>query len=189
MPAPTTRRSALKPERKPAPHRRSKRSALHYFTLNNGAIKDLHRQPLSRRTAATLSDLARRGGGSFAGILSAFSCRVEPALEVGLRAFWFLRNDTPILFGVACWDPGAADEAFGMAARVYYDLLLQSCCEAADPTMAQPDHAPAMPTRLPWLVRVMLPAIGELQARESIVLDELERCLAWTLLQEAPVTR
>jgi hypothetical protein len=47
-----------------------RRSVLHRYTLNSGAVSELHRQPLSRRTSDTLWELIERGGGPFAGILS-----------------------------------------------------------------------------------------------------------------------
>jgi hypothetical protein len=106
-----------------------------------------------------------------------------------MRTFWFLRNDEPVLLCVACWIPRSAADAFGIAERAYYDLLLQCCCAAPDLSGALPEHAPAMPTNLPWLVRVILPGVKYLKPRESIVLDELERCLAWTLLKRSVASR
>jgi hypothetical protein len=168
-----------------------RRSALHQYTLNTGQFKELHRQPLSRRTSNTLWDLVQRGGGPFAGILSSFACRVEPGIEAGERTFWILRNEEPVLLCVACWDAAYTGEAFGIAERAYYDLLLHECLRVLPP-QPQPgfaDHAPGMPDRLPWLATVQFPALRGLGARESIVLDELERCLAWTLLTRLPILR
>jgi hypothetical protein len=168
-----------------------RRSALHQYTLNTGLFKELHRRPLSRRTSNTLWDLVQRGGGPFAGILSAFACRVEPGIESGGRTFWILRNEEPVLLCVACWDAAHGDEVFGIAERAYYDLLLQECSRvsAPQPQLLFADHAPGIPDRLPWLARVQFPGLRQLGPRESIVLDELERCLAWTLLTRLPLLR
>ncbi len=175
-----------------APGKRAlRRSALHQYTLNSGVCKELHRQPLSRRTSNTLWDLVQRGGGPFAGILSAYACRVEPGIEPGGRAFWILRNEDPVLLCVVCWDAAYGDEVFGIAERAYYDLLLQDCLRASTPRPRSlfADHAPGIPDRLPWLARVQFPGLRQLGPRESIVLDELERCLAWTLLTRLPLLR
>jgi hypothetical protein len=171
--------------------RRLRRSVLHQYTLNTGGYKDLHRRPLSRRTSDTLWDLVQRGGGSFAGILSAFACRVEPGIEPGGRAFWILRNEEPVLLCVAGWELVHNQEVFGIAERAYYDLLLQDCSRDSTP-QADPDftgHAPEVPELEPWLARVQFPGFRQLGPGESIVLDELERCLAWTLLTRLPILR
>jgi hypothetical protein len=46
-----------------------------------------------------------------------------------------------------------------------------------------------MPPRLPWLVRVLLRGSCSLPSGEYTVLDELERCLTWTLLNRPPGIR
>jgi hypothetical protein len=164
-------------------------SALHHYIVNDGAAKELRRRPLSRRTSNTLWDLVQRGGGSFAGILSAFGCRVEPGLETGGRTFWILRNEEPVLLSVVCWDACFARDAFGVAERAYYDLLLQECCISPMPLLTSEVHAPAHPAVVPWLARVHFPGFHQLDPRETVVLDELERCMAWTLMTRSQVAR
>jgi hypothetical protein len=166
-----------------------RRSVLHRYTLNSGAVSELHRQPLSRRTSNTLWELIERGGGPFAGILSAFACRVEPGIEAGGRTFWILRKEDPMFLGVVCWDASCGGEQFGIAERTYFDLFLQECFQPPTPQPRSPGHAPAPPTRVPWLARVLFPVFHQLDPRETLVLDELERCLAWTLLTRSVVPR
>jgi hypothetical protein len=189
MPAPISNLDLVHPQRSHRERRVSGGRTLHHYTLNTGATKHLHRHPLTRRTTATLTDLVQRGGGPFAGVLSAFSCRVEPELEEGVRTFWFLRSDQPVLLCVACWLPKTAETAFGIAERAYYDLLLESCSGSPSAANVTTDCAPDMPLRLPWLSQVILPGANHLQSRESIVLDELERCLVWTILKRSTATR
>jgi hypothetical protein len=160
---------------------------LRHYTLNTGLIKELHRQPLSRRTRRTLTDLAARGGGEFSGILSAYACRIEPGVGLGGREFWILRNGDPVLLSVVCREERAAAEAFGIAERAYLDLFLARCVAGDQDGSTICDHAPAAPDAVPWLARVWFPAGTGLEARELVVLDELERCLAWTLLKSTPV--
>jgi hypothetical protein len=188
MTVPSSELGVVHPKRSQR-ERRIVGGSLQHYTLNTGATKHLHKNPLTRRTTVTLTDMIQRGGGSFAGVLSAFSCRVEPELDEGVRTFWFLRNDQPVFLCVACWLPKAAEPAFGIAERAYFDLLLESCCGSPNAGELPVDVAPSMPIRLPWLAQVMLPVASQLQSRESIVLDELERCLAWTILKQSIAVR
>jgi hypothetical protein len=110
-------------------------------------------------------------------------------MEAGGRTFWILRNEDPILLCVVCWDACFGGEEFGIAERVYFDLLLEECCQEPTPQQTTPGHAPAPPTRAPWLARVQYPGFHQLNPQERVVLDELERCLAWTLLTRSLVRR
>lgn len=166
-----------------------RKGPLHHYTLNNGAIKEMQRRPLSRRTAATLWELALGGGGEFAGVLSPFGCRVEPGLQAGGRTFWILRGDDPVLLCVVCHRLESNAELFGIAERAYLDLLLEDSVQSATDDLQYCRHAPQSPVRLPWLARVQYGQFHLLDSRETVLIDELERCLAWTLLNRAFAVR
>jgi hypothetical protein len=94
-----------------------------------------------------------------------------------------------MLLCAVCWDASFSGENFGIVERAYFDLLLQTCSLDPAPEATPPGHAPAQPACAPWLARVLFPGFQQLNPRETVVLDELERCLAWTLLTRSLVRR
>lgn len=135
---------------------------LHHVTLNNGHLAITARGEITPEVIAWLAPMVQAGKGEPAGISFGIDRRTDGSALV------VIGRPPAVLCGV-CW---AQDRSAG-AWSAMIELMRSS-------GMMQ---APDGPPPAPWLAVLTLPAMYQLPPETIAMLGDMERCLAWTLIE------
>lgn len=146
-------------------HRPLGEPSLAHVTLNTGNIVHSPRSGVWPETMALLAPMIADGRGSPGGVPFLVAERSEAAALVMLC-------DPPAVACGVCWSEERSTAA--------WQALIQ--LGAASGLRRVPDHIPAVP----WLGVVVLPTALLLDPATLMSLGDLERCLAWALIEADP---
>lgn len=146
-------------------------TSLVHYTLNTDHTTVSHRIDVSDEIIRLLAPVVRTG------------VRLVPRLEEyqlwvvespGAAVFTLMRRDDELLIHCAlAWTETGAQEAWQGLKQIYE--------YAFDDLHAKPEAS--IPTRLPWLSAVLFPGCAQLSPEQMYMMDDLERCIAWTILE------
>lgn len=163
---------------------------LHHYTVNTGHTATTTREEVIDQTIEFLRPIVAREGGPLTlpdpGNLDIWWIDIWRPFAVGGSAlpgaavFQVARGPAgtdegarPFVMAVACWDQDRARDAWQQLGAI------------AQTTAGVPD-VPGEAPAAPFLAVVLMPHIGTLTPGQAGVLGDLERCLFWTLAEEAP---
>ena len=138
------------------------RPSLAYLTMNTGNLVHSPRDQVLPATIEWLAPLVRAGRGEPAGIPFEVTRRGEGT------ALFTIGKPAAVVCG-ACWAEDRAPAAWGAMLAV---MDIQGV-----------PMAPAERPPVPWLAVAFLPAIGTLLPETLVKLGDMERCLAWCLIE------
>jgi len=138
------------------------RSSLAHLTMNTGDLVRSSRDQALPRATEWLARAAAAGRGEAAGIPFVIDRRGEAT------ALFHIGEPSAVVCGV-CWREDRAPAAWGALLAV---VDIQSI-----------RMAPVRRPPVPWLVVVLMPALAVLPPERLIQLGEMERCLAWCLIE------
>lgn len=145
-----------------------------HLTLNTGDAVDQPRSEVTDAAIDALRPLVRAGGGQ---IPHCAPYAVQIAREPGASVFDIRRGADPIVICALCTREEESARLWSVIEGLYLRIA------DAAPQLIAAQAAPDMPSGVPWLAVVILPAIA-LTARDDIGwLGDFERCLAWTILE------
>lgn len=153
---------------------------LHHLTTLTGHVAPTSRRDVSDHVVATLQAVVDADGGLIpAADVWVDIIRPPDALRrrprEGAAAFTIQDGREPgglaLATNVACWRQEEEDEAWEMAAV---------------PPSAYTTGRPIVRPPLPWLVTTLLPGLATIERGRIGMLADLERCLAWALI-ETPI--
>ena len=147
-----------------AGHRPVGTPSLAHLTMNTGDLVHSPRDQVLPATVAWLAPLVRAGKGEPAGIPFEVTRRGEGT------ALFVIGRPAAVACGV-CWAEDRAAAAWGAMLAV---MGVQGV-----------PAAPAGRPPVPWLAVAFLPAMAALPPETLVKLGDMERCLAWTLIEQA----
>jgi len=147
---------------------------LTHLTSTTGHVARTPRADVADEVIALLAPIVAAGGGQ---VPHTPEWHLDLWPEAGWAAFQLARGPAsseagkrPYFMAVACWQEDVTPEAWAQAHK-----LAQ---------LAPPDQLPADPPPLPWLSVTLLPAVLLLPRERIGMLGDLERCVAWTLVEQ-----
>lgn len=136
--------------------------SLGHATLNTGNLVYSPRSGVHAETMEVLQSMIAAGYGDAAGI----PFRIP---ERGAGTALITIGEPPAVLCGVCWDESRSDEAW----MTMLEAMRQSGYVKA------PDRIPPVP----WLAVLMLPAMLALPIETILMLGDLERCLAWAVIE------
>jgi hypothetical protein len=137
---------------------------LQHVTLNTGNLEPSPRDQVLPKTVRWLSPMVRKGGGAPAGIPFAITTR-------GVDTALFSIGEPPAVLCACCWSDDRSAEAWAAMLVLMHETGMTL--------------APAACPHVPWLAVLLLPGMAAMPAETVAKLGDMERCLAWTLIQSA----
>jgi hypothetical protein len=142
---------------------------LAHLTLVTGDLRMSPRSEVSAEALRALSPLVSAGMGEIPGMPGLYAeirrGQGQASITIGLA------NGQVALVAVLAWEPAGAQTSWGAI------LSLARDGAAIATVLRQPDH-------LPWLAVTMAMPSATLSPEQLIMLGDLERCLAWAILEE-----
>ena len=140
---------------------------LAHLTLNTGHLRNSPAHEVSPEVIDCLAPLVQAGGGPIPQC-PGWSCKIT--CDATGAFFEFSQGQIPCIHCTLVWDAKEADELWSCASRSVFTVAAGISTK--------------MPTTLPWLaVNLLLPSFIMCYATDLAVMGDLERCLAWTILQ------
>jgi hypothetical protein len=138
---------------------------LQHVTMNTGHLVASPRDQVLPKTVRWLAPMVRKGRGAPAGIPFTITNRGEGT------ALFRIGEPAGVLCA-CCWVEDRSAEAWGAMLATMHEIGM---------TWA-PDTRPAVP----WLAVLMLPGMAAMPVETVAQLGDMERCLAWTLIESEP---
>lgn len=94
----------------------------------------------------------------------------------GFCVFFIYRAASPIVVCAVAWDARADDSAWGCIEGIYLFMGDNR------PDVVAPGALAKKPDSLPWLAVLILPSIISLTKKDVLLLGDIEKCFAMTIL-------
>ena len=154
-------------------------TVLHHLTLTTGHLAVTLRSEVTDETIDRLLPIVRTDGGYLPEVdlyIDIWRHPAQASILQGVATFQISSGSepmstSPLVFGTCCWRPELSDEAWGLVLDSYHMFSLPLATSVRD--------AP----ELPWVAVALSPMILRELRRRLIVLGDLERCLAWALIE------
>ncbi len=147
-------------------------STLAHLTLATGHLRMSPRAEVGPEALAILAPIVRAGAGLVPGMPGVQITIRRPGSGQALIIIHAADGLTYIVAGLA-WSQDAADALWPTLIEMVRDA------GAAHSVLRRPDH-------LPWLAVALTPATVMLGREKIGMLGDLERCLAWAILEARP---
>ena len=148
-----------------------------HSTLNTGDSRRCPRSEVGEDIIAALKPLIAQGGG----YVTESDISVAITRQGGGACFTIFEGEKPLVNCSMAWDKDSQDYVWSCAERLYLDTteVAQRATGAwSDAIMAEP----IMPDELPWLAVVLLPSLFGTRRETLAMLGDMERCIAWAIL-------
>ena len=140
---------------------------LAHLTLTTGHLRNSPAHEVPPEVIEALAPLVQSGGGPIPKC-PGWSCEIT--CDAGGAVFHFSKRGIPCILCMLAWDANKAEEQWSLALECTYTELLDGI-------------STKMPVTLPWLAVDILPTCILLcSASDMMLMGDLERCLAWTIL-------
>lgn len=140
---------------------------LHHYTANTGHYSAQPRAEISAATLNYLAPFATRPGNHE--LHGGVKLVIPKSTATGIGSFRLLnKRGDDLIVAMLAWQAGPASFFMWSAARKNAPLL------------------PDRPAGHPWLSVIMLPACAQADKQTMLILGDIERCVAWSIITQQP---
>jgi len=155
---------------------------LQHLTLNTGHIasSDLRSAVDLRAVLPVLRPIVRSGGGPCPPV-AGLTIQIPRVPAGAVFSIWF--RGQPVALNCLAWNQASSAAGWEPIESAYLELT------ETEPLVAALGRAlPEIPSSVPWLATLILPAIATMDPEAIGFLGDLERCLAAVILREHGLT-
>lgn len=158
---------------------------LNHLTLNTGHLRASPRSEVHGDVRRALRPIAETSGGPIPG-LTGWYLHLIHSVESGLDGSVYFqiarergRSQRPVVQCMLCWQASEHEAAWNVAREGY------TAHEPELRTMRLWRAPPPKPPTVPWLAVWLTPFVVRVDPLTLCAFGDLERCVAWTLLDHA----
>jgi hypothetical protein len=167
---PSVAKSNPEPQPQENPRKDALSTHLLHYTVNTGDTRTSPRSEVGDAAIQCLQPIVEQGGA----IPGPGELYLRVTRYQGGALFTIEQGELPIVHCGFAWTREAEQDLWPCIKQLYQDACPGSL------TMA----TPIKPAQLPWLSVVLVPAIVAVRRELVSLLDDLERCIAWTLFED-----